>query len=234
MIWLLLIPPALLAGSIPFGLLIARAKGVDIRSVGSGNIGATNVGRILGRRYFFLCFFLDSLKGFAPTLVAGLVTHSSGRLPLEPRDSIPWLVCMVAPVLGHVFSPWLKFKGGKGVATGVGAIVAIYPALTIPGVGALLIFLAMLKIFRYASLAAMTATCTLPVLVALHLFWAAPALGLTTSATSVSQAAPFVGVAVLLAALIVWTHRTNIRRLRAGTEPKVGHKPPIKPASSSP
>ncbi len=231
MIWLLFIPIAFLSGSIPFGLLISRAKGVDIRSVGSGNIGATNVGRILGRRYFFLCFFLDFIKGFVPTLGAGLVTHSAGRLPLEPRESLPWLACMVAPVLGHVFSPWLKFKGGKGVATGVGAIVAIYPALTIPGVGVLLIFLVMLKTFRYVSLAAMTATCVLPLLVVIHLMWAAPALGLATFATSIPQAAPFVGVAVLLAVLIVWTHRANIHRLRAGTEPKVGQKPPAKAAS---
>lgn len=219
--WLLLAFAGFVCGSIPFGLLIARTKGIDIRQHGSGNIGATNVGRVLGKPYFFLCFALDFLKGFGPTLAAGWIAGTLGRLELSPSLSWPWLGVMIATVLGHVLCPWLGFKGGKGVATALGAILAVFPSLTIPGLGAFVVFLIALKAKGYMSLASMVAGVSLPVLVA-SFFAAAPMFGQARPTTG--NMVPFVGVGLLLGALVVYTHRGNIQRLRAGTEPKFGQR----------
>src|SRR5688572_5910097 len=115
--WLMvLIPIAYLIGSIPFGLIVGKSRGVDPRKAGSGNIGATNVGRLLGKRYFFLVFTLDLLKGLVPMLLASAIVH---RIPEAARDRgvhLLWLLVGFAGVLGHMFSAFLKFTGGKGVA----------------------------------------------------------------------------------------------------------------------
>lgn len=219
--WLLLALAGFLCGSIPFGLLIAKSKGLDIRQHGSGNIGATNVGRVLGKPYFFLCFALDFLKGFVPTLAAGWIAGTLGRLDLAPSASLPWLGVMVASVLGHVLCPWLGFKGGKGVATALGAILAVFPALTIPGLGTFVVFLAVLKTKGYMSLASMAAGASLPFVIA-GCSAAAPFFGQARPA--LAHVMPFVGVGVLLGVLVVYTHRGNIQRLRAGTEPKFGQR----------
>lgn len=221
--WGLFAAVAFLMGSIPFGLLIARAKGVDIRKVGSGNIGATNVGRVLGKPYFFLCFALDFLKGFVPTLTAGWIAGTLGRLDLPAERSLPWLGVMIAGVLGHVFSPWLKFKGGKGVATAIGAISGVAPALAVPGAAAFVVFFVVLRWKRYMSLASMAAAASLPACVALF-FALAPCLGWGDGSNALGRAWPFVGVTALIGVLVVWTHRANLARLRAGTEPKFGAK----------
>lgn len=217
--WLLLALAAFLCGSIPFGLLIAKTKGIDIRKHGSGNIGATNVGRVLGKPYFFLCFSLDFLKGFLPTLAAGWYAGALGTLAPPPSLSLPWLAVMLATVLGHVFCPWLGFKGGKGVATALGAILAIFPALTVPGLAAFVVFILALKIKGYMSLASMAAGVSLPPLI-LAFFVLTPALGYQRP--PFLTALPFLAIALLLAALVVYTHRANIQRLRTGTEPKFG------------
>lgn len=217
---LLLLPAAFLAGSIPFGLLIARARGVDIRKHGSGNIGATNVGRVLGRRYFFLCFALDFLKGFGPTLAAGVLFGTLGR-PFAPLgDTGLWLGTMAAAVLGHVFCPWLKFKGGKGVATGLGALVAVYPVMTFAGLGALLIWLATIAVWRYVSLSSILAALALPPLVLLVLvLWERGPL--PEHAQAAARAGwPYLAVAAAMTVLVLWTHRANMSRLRSGTESK--------------
>lgn len=219
--WLLLALAGFLCGSIPFGLLIAKSKGLDIRKHGSGNIGATNVGRVLGKPYFFLCFALDFFKGFAPTLAAGWIAHALGRLDLAPSLALPWLGVMIATVLGHVLCPWLGFKGGKGVATALGAILAVFPALTIPGLGAFVVFLIVLKTKGYMSLASMVAGASLPFLIGAF-FSAAPAFGQVRP--MLLNTMPFVGVGLLLGALVIYTHRGNIQRLRAGTEPKFGQR----------
>src|SRR5437016_1587601 len=118
MTWLLLMLAAFVSGSIPFALLIGKAHGIDIRAYGSGNIGATNVGRVLGKGAGLLCFALDVLKGFLPTLgagaVMGLIGGSIFDAPIGPRAACPWLAVMALSVLGHIFSPWVGFKGGKG------------------------------------------------------------------------------------------------------------------------
>jgi acyl-phosphate glycerol 3-phosphate acyltransferase len=135
-LWLSLLILSFLSGSIPFGLLIARARGVDIRRHGSGNIGATNVWRVLGRGPGLLCFALDVLKGLAPTLGAAWTTGLLGPRalpgPIDARSAWLWLVVMALAILGHMFSPWVGFRGGKGVATGLGALLGVWPFLTAP------------------------------------------------------------------------------------------------------
>jgi glycerol-3-phosphate acyltransferase PlsY len=211
---------AFLSGSIPFGLLIGRAKGIDIRKHGSGNIGATNVGRVLGTRYFFLCFFLDLLKGLLPTLAAGWALGRLGQFSMPSRDAWWWLGAMAAAVLGHVFTPWLKFKGGKGVATGLGALLGVFPVLTLAGAGAFLIWLAVFGIWRYISLASITAGILLPVIVFLEFLL--PQRADLAHGAAPNVVWPFVAAGCALAVLVVWTHRSNIKRLRSGTELRAG------------
>src|SRR5262245_42370971 len=135
-----------LCGSLPFGVVVARAKGMDIQKVGSGNIGATNVGRALGRPWGILVFVLDFLKGFLPTYVAWTVGRESSN-PFMTYD-LP-VLCALAAVLGHVFSVWLKFRGGKAGATGlgVGAVICWQAMLC-----AALAWLIVVGITRYVSL----------------------------------------------------------------------------------
>lgn len=228
MIWLYAIPLAFLAGAIPFGLLIARAKGIDIRTVGSKNIGASNVGRVLGKKYFFLCFALDFLKGLAPVLIAAHLAGVLGQFSVSQRDAWLWLACMVAPVLGHMFNPFLKFKGGKGVATSLGALLAVYPHFTLLALAAFLVFAIVAASTRYVSAGAIAAAIALP-LMSLSLLLLPETLtrilsGQTATPPTPAANAPFVVVAFLLGAVIVWAHRSNIARLRAGTENRIGQR----------
>lgn len=230
MIPTLLILGAFLSGSIPFGLLIGKMKGVDVRQVGSGNIGATNLGRALGRRYFWLCFALDFLKGFLPTLLGGLVLGIAGRLDLPPRDSALWLAIMFASVLGHVFCPWLGFKGGKGVATSLGALLGVWPALTIPGLGGLTVFVGVLLLWRYVSLASIAASVVIPVCVAAWFHLASIGLGSHPAGqVKVVHMLPYLGLTVALGGLVIYRHKSNLARLRAGTESKIGSRVAPKP-----
>src|SRR5688500_3543146 len=127
----LLIPIAYVLGSIPFGLIVGKSKGVDPRTAGSGNIGATNVGRLLGKRFFLLVFLLDLLKGMLPMLAAKWILRDA---PEEPKTYLLWLLVGFTAILGHMFSLFLGFKGGKGVATSSGVVLGLFPYFTIPGV----------------------------------------------------------------------------------------------------
>ncbi|MFN0011701.1 MAG: glycerol-3-phosphate 1-O-acyltransferase PlsY [Phycisphaerales bacterium] len=218
---LLFLALAFLSGSIPFGYVLGRARGLDIRQHGSKNVGATNVGRVLGRPWGFLCFGLDFLKGFVPTLGYGLYEGVVGSPRVEPGVLWPWLAVMTACVLGHIFSPWLGFKGGKGVATGFGALAGVWPIMGAPVLVAFLVWLIVLKTTRYVGLASIVAAACLPVGV-LALVPAAKALGWHDGPQAIAWPAVIVGG--LLATLVVWKHRGNIARMRAGTEPKVGRK----------
>lgn len=222
-----LIPIAFLAGSIPFGFLIGKAHGIDIRKHGSGNIGATNVGRILGPKAWLACFVLDFLKGFIPTLVGGIIAGLAGSFSPPAGPAWLWLATMAAAVLGHMFPPWLGFKGGKGVATSFGAALGIVPLLALPGILAFLVFIVALVYWRYVSLGAILAALSLPLFVA----WLALAAGRLrlipiprTSAEALTSALPFLTVALALAVLVVFRHRANLKRIRAGTEPKIGQR----------
>src|SRR4051794_39210345 len=127
---LILIPISYVLGSIPFGLLVGLSKGVDPRTAGSGNIGATNVGRLLGGRYFAIVFALDFLKGLIPTLAASWVVHRHGAEQGTMIYAL-WLAIGFATILGHMFSIFLAFKGGKGVATSTGVMLGVFPDYTL-------------------------------------------------------------------------------------------------------
>jgi glycerol-3-phosphate acyltransferase PlsY len=212
----LFIPLAFLAGSIPTGLLIGRTKGIDIRQHGSKNIGATNVGRVLGRKYFFLCFAIDFSKGLIPPLLCGYVLGTLGTLEIPTQSALIWLGTMVATVLGNVFSPWLKFKGGKGVATSIGALVGVFPPLAVPGMLGFAGFYTALKLSGYISAGSLTSCVVVP-LSTVIMFVLADVFGNVTSWT---VGLPFMVSATCMGALVIWTHRANIARLRNGTEPK--------------
>jgi acyl phosphate:glycerol-3-phosphate acyltransferase len=225
------IPIAFLLGSIPFGLIISKAKGIDIRAHGSGNIGATNVGRVLGKKWGMLCFALDALKGFAPVLAAGLLASPTmlvGEFMMPLHQSAQWLAVMLAAVLGHVFSPWLKFKGGKGVATGVGAMLGIMPALAIPAGLCFVCWLILFRITRTVSVASIAAAFSLPAwVIAQFVLITLNQRAMPGTESPMMLALPFVLIAVALVGLVVYTHRANIARLRAGKELKfTGPKSP--------
>ena len=226
--WPIWIALAFLSGSIPFGVILAKAHGVDLRKVGSGNVGATNVGRALGRKWGFLCFFLDALKGAVPVIAAGRATGALGTpvTDMPPADLWWWSATVFAALLGHIFSPWIGFKGGKGVATGFGALVAMWPVLTWPVLLALAAWLVSMRATRIVSLSSMVAGCSLPLWCAITLPW--PADGAVGSPWRPMVITGALAVAVML------THRANIRRLLAGTEPRVGAKKPEAPATITP
>ncbi|MHC5024527.1 MAG: glycerol-3-phosphate 1-O-acyltransferase PlsY [Planctomycetota bacterium] len=218
--WSACILGAYLVGSIPFGVLIGLAKGVDIRERGSKNIGATNVGRIFGRRLGLFCFALDVGKGAASVLIAGSVTGVLNRpiADLGTTDMWLWLAVAVAAVGGHMYSVFLRFRGGKGVATGFGGLLAMWPLLTLPALGAMIVWYTCLRVWKYVSLASMAAAVSLP-------FWyvisAIPNTGESIGASLLHASPPFV-VTTMLAILVLYKHRANIGRLRRGEEPRVG------------
>jgi glycerol-3-phosphate acyltransferase PlsY len=185
----LLLAAAYLLGSVPTGLLLARAFGdVDIRTAGSGNIGATNVYRTLGKKLGVMTLVGDCLKGLIPVLAA---RH------LEFSD--PWIAAVgLAAFLGHVYTVFLGFKGGKGVATALGVFLGISPVSVL---AAIVVFVAVLLTWRFVSLASMAAAAVVPSLVAFF-----------------EKRPSFTLLALVVAALVIWRHRENIQRLREGTE----------------
>lgn len=192
---LLLIGAAYLLGSVPFGILVAWAQGgVDLRGVGSGNIGATNVLRAVGKGAAAATLLGDLGKG--------LLAVGAARW-LEAAPEI-LAAAALAAVLGHLFPIFAGFRGGKGVATTLGVVLGAMPAV---GLGLLLIWLAVAAAWRYSSLAALVAAASLPPLAAL--LDGRPAL---------------VAAGGLLCLLVVWRHGENIRRLWAGTEGKIGQR----------
>lgn len=223
MLWPLLIAAAFLSGSIPFGLIIGRMRGVDIREHGSRNIGATNVMRVLGRGPGLVCFFLDVAKGLAPTLGAGLATGLAGRWAIDAAPMALWLCVATATVLGHIFSPWVRLKGGKGVATGLGAMLGLWPLVTGPAAAAFVVWVVALKLTRYVSIASCAAAASLPLLVAAELAIVAMRQeGAGSRGVSWGGAAVLLGFLTALATMVIFKHRSNIARIRAGAEPKIG------------
>jgi glycerol-3-phosphate acyltransferase PlsY len=189
-----LLPAALagyLLGSIPFGLLLTRAAGLgDIRAIGSGNIGATNVLRTGSRMLAAATLVLDGLKAVVAVVAAGW---------LFGRDA--GLIAGLSAVLGHLFPVWLGFRGGKGVATGFGMLfAAVWPA----GVACALVWLAVARVVRISSAGALSAFVVAP------------------GAAYVFGGARVAVVILMVTLLVVWRHEANIRRLLAGTEPRMG------------
>jgi glycerol-3-phosphate acyltransferase PlsY len=208
---IIIVMAAYFLGSIPTGYLVARAKGIDIRTVGSGNIGATNAMRVLGKPAGIAVLLVDALKGYAAVawLCPALI-----KLFGQPDAEIETLriIAGIAAVLGHNYTCWLKFRGGKGIATSGGAYLALaWPAVFI----ALAAFILAVWLTRYVSIGSIAAAIALPAAV-----WCLPEhnlfLGLVTTA---------------LGAMAIYKHKSNIKRLMAGTESRIGKKPEIQEAT---
>jgi glycerol-3-phosphate acyltransferase PlsY len=201
-----MIPPgvlvalAYLIGSIPTAYLAGKlTRGIDLREHGSGNLGATNVYRVLGPRIAVLVLIVDAAKGAIPVLVFPGLTSS-------PRPDLWAIGYAVAAIAGHVRSAFLLWRGGgKGVATAAGAFLSLAP---IPSLVALAIFIVVLLAWGYVSLGSLTAAVALPLVI-----------GLRDGLRS-----PLFMVSALVAAFVFWTHRANIARLRRGEEPRFGKK----------
>lgn len=190
---------AYLLGSIPFGLLVGlMAKRIDIREHGSKNIGATNVFRVIGKKWGMLALFLDILKGYLACSLPLILGFSDYPITLK-------IILGTTAILGHTFPVWLKFRGGKGVATALGAFLAV---MWLPTVLAFGIWVISMLIFRIISISSLIATSCFPILV----------FGIYRSE---SHFTILFSVSVLLAILIFYTHRANIGRLRQGTEKKI-------------
>jgi len=200
---------AYLIGSVPFAFLIARSAGKDLRTIGSGNIGATNLARAVGRKWGYFCFALDVLKGLVPVAVAGAM---GGALHTPLLLSL-WLLVGIAAILGHVFPVYLRFKGGKGVATSFGVALGLWPYFTLCALVALLVWVAVVLIWRYVSLASVSAAIAFPMALVVAIFivpaWRSASLW------------PLVVAAVAIPILVIVRHRENLRRLAAGTESKI-------------
>lgn len=203
---------AYLLGSIPFGYLIVRAtQGADIRETGSGGTGATNVSRRAGKASGVLTLLLDALKGAAAVAIAkivlGLPIFGEGALAGSSNENAYWWVASaaIAVIVGHIFPVWLRFRGGKGVATGVGVFLMLAPlAVAIAG----LIFVLVVWRTRYVSLGSILAVVAIPLFVLLRSVFVQP----------VGYFAPIMTTAMAGAMLIVFAHRENIERLMKGTE----------------
>ena len=192
---------AYLVGSIPIGFMIGKARGVDLRTIGSGNVGATNVYRAFGFRLAILVFMLDVSKGFVGAAILPAIWTPDAL-------SITWLriICGVAAIAGSIASVFMKFKGGKGVATVVGVFLALEPFSTIIG---LVIWTVLFLKYRYVSLGSIVGTAVLPILIAVF-----NRDGLLRY--------PVFYLSLLVAVLVAVRHRSNIGRLLKGTENRIG------------
>jgi len=196
-----------LLGSIPFGYLAGRLVGIDIRQAGSGNVGATNVVRVLGKRYGYPVFALDVLKGFGAVKIAILM--APGRPPEWNSPEIVGILAAMSSILGHLYPPWLKFNGRKGVATSAGALLALTPVATLIGVA---IWIIVFWLTRYVSLASITAAVVLPIVI------------VVVSSQDENKGKPLVYSSACVAAIVIWRHRSNLSRLMRGTEPRFTRK----------
>lgn len=203
-----------LLGSIPAAYIAGKARGVDLRKHGSGNLGATNVIRVLGTKIGLVVFVFDMAKGALPVLYFPRwipAAHAPMGNPV-----LLGIVCGIAAIIGHVRPIYLKFgKGGKGVATAAGVFLALAPIQTLL---TLIIFAVVLLSSGYVSLGSLTSALMLPILLAV----------------TVGVQSPLFGISILVAAFVFWTHRANIVRLRNGEEHRFGKKgaPPKRPAAT--
>ncbi|MDD3704056.1 MAG: glycerol-3-phosphate 1-O-acyltransferase PlsY [Victivallaceae bacterium] len=207
LIYILIFLCSYLIGSIPWGFLIGRLYGVDIRKVGSGNIGATNVTRSLGKLPGRICFFLDLLKGFLPVLAVSMMLR---RQYFDDPDQFAQIIAAASAVLGHMFSVFMKFRGGKGISTIFGVLLGFSPwSFLAAGIVWVLVFL----ISRYVSMASIAACAVLPV-----------AATLFTMTEVYYHSIWVLAFLYLLSILAVIRHSANIRRLINGTENRFERK----------
>ncbi len=207
-----------LCGSIPFGLLLGRLKGIDIRQHGSGNIGATNAGRVLGRGWGITAFALDVAKGLVPVWLFGLAARAwmSAEPAARPDVTLLWALVAASCILGHLFPVFLGFKGGKGVATSLGAMLGLYPYFTLPGLVTFGVWVVLTGATRYVSVGSIGAAAAFPIIFIVFARvwrdqWGSP-----------GELWPLHAFAIIIAALVVYRHRGNLQRLARGTENRIG------------
>jgi glycerol-3-phosphate acyltransferase PlsY len=188
-----------LVGSVPTGYLMGRSRGLDIRQHGSGNIGATNVWRVMGRSWGLVAFACDFLKGFLPLYLLRTFGFPDGG---SWQVALLLVICGLAAIIGHNFTPWLGFKGGKGIATSAGVMAALMPPVLAV---ALSLWIILVLVTRMVSIASILAAAVLPLAAA----WFYPGQWI------------YFGFATLTGGLAVWRHRSNIQRILAGTEPRI-------------
>lgn len=196
-----------LLGSIPFGYLAGRMAGIDIRKCGSGNVGATNVIRTLGKSYGYPVFLADFLKGFGAVKMSLLIATGGQSAWYSPE--MFGVFAAIFSVVGHSFPVWLRFNGGKGVATSAGALFGLAPIAAIAGAA---IWILTFWFTRYVSVASMAAAAALPLII-LATTWLRGTAGKSLFYSS-----------VCLAAVVIWRHRSNLSRLMQGTEPRFTRK----------
>jgi len=196
-----------LLGSIPFGYLAGKIGGIDIRKIGTGNIGATNVVRTLGKRYGYPVFVLDFLKGFGAVTISMAI--AIGLRPEWGSSEIFGILAAVAAVIGHSFPPWLKFRGGKGVSTSAGALFGLMPLATLI---AAVIWGSVFWFTRYVSVASVVTAIALPLIILIM-----------TRLNQIHGNALFYS-SLCIAAFVIWRHHSNLSRLIRGTEPRFTRK----------
>jgi glycerol-3-phosphate acyltransferase PlsY len=194
-------------GSFPAGYFAGRLAGVDVRSAGSGNIGATNVLRVLGKRWGYPVFVIDTLKGFAAARLAFFLVKYWPEA--QPYAEYLAILTAIMSVVGHMFPVWLRFKGGKGVATTAGALFGLMPWV-VPC--AFLVWFIVFETTRYVSLASIVAAIFLPIIAALFARW------------KIIDTWALVYFCILIMALVLWRHRSNFSRLLQGTEQRFNRK----------
>jgi acyl phosphate:glycerol-3-phosphate acyltransferase len=205
MSWFLIIISSYFIGSVPWGFIFARARGIDIRDKGSGNIGAANAARVMGRKWGYLVFLCDFLKGFLSVKLGQLIAGFFGVDPV-----LAGILAAAASVIGHDFPIWLRFKGGKGIATLAGVVLGLFSPLVCVLFG--VVWVVVFLLARYTSLASICAVIALPIAAAL---------------IADKNAAGFqllIGFCVFMTLLALWKHRSNIVRLLNGTENRFGKK----------
>jgi glycerol-3-phosphate acyltransferase PlsY len=205
MTWLLIAIISYFIGSVPSGYLVARTQGVDIRQHGSRNIGATNVLRVMGKKWGYLVFLCDASKGFLAVKLGMLVATHAQLSPV-----LGGVIAAITCILGHNYTIWLGFKGGKGIATSGGVILALFPIAVVCCLA--LVWIGVFYAGKYVSLASIAAAVALPVAV----FLIVPKTG--------GEFWTLFGFSVLICALAVWRHQANIVRLMNGTESRFGKK----------
>jgi acyl-phosphate glycerol 3-phosphate acyltransferase len=196
-----------LLGSIPAGYIAGRIAGIDIRHAGSGNIGATNVTRVLGKRYGYPVFIVDFLKGLMAVSLSILIEKRAQ--PISAPTELFGIVAAISSVIGHAFPVWLSFKGGKGVATSMGALFGLMPFMALIGIA---VWVITFEVTRYVSVASMTAALAVPISI------------LILMPLKQTGGAVLLYFSICLAALVIFRHRSNLSRLVRGTEPRFKRK----------
>jgi glycerol-3-phosphate acyltransferase PlsY len=203
---------AYLIGSFPFGFWIAKLKGIDIRDHGSGNIGATNVFRNLGAKFGVLVLILDIAKGFIPVLLGGTIILKEIPKETLDRESLEGLIYVslaIATIIGHNYTFWLGFKGGKGIATSAGALIPFLPEVLL---GSVIIWIFVFFTSRYVALASIAAALSLPILTY--------SLDHNYLFPDINSSKPVLLFGIIAGLMAVWRHKSNIRRIISGKEEK--------------